>query len=307
VVRFSLTAALAAALALFAGCAPAPSAPSGKKTIVVTYSILGSLVKDLAGDQFDVVVSMPDGLDPHEWEPSAKDIATLNKASLIVQNGLNLEGGMEGVLAQAAAAGVPIFTAADHITVRRVKEGQGLPNGDADQAVGAEDPHLWLAPQGMKAVVTALAADLKNRFGTDLDARATDLGVRLDALDAEIRAQVAQVPPAKRLLVTGHESMGYFADAYGLTLVGAIVPSLTSQAEVSASDMAGLKKAIQGRPVAVLFTEKGTPPKVAEALAGELNLRVVEITTHALGSDGTYFTCLRDLAAAVLGPLSAGP
>lgn len=304
-VRFSL-AALMAALVLFAGCAPA-AAPSGKKTIVVTYSILGSLVKDLAGDQFDVVVSMPNGLDPHEWEPSAKDIATLNKAALIVRNGLNLEGGMEGVLTQAETSGVPMFTAADHITVRRVKEGQGLPNGDADQAVGAQDPHLWLDPRGMKAVVTALAADLKSRFGTDLDARAADLGARLDALDAEIRTQVARVPEARRLLVTGHESMGYFADAYGMTLVGAIVPSLTSQAEVSASDMANLKKAIQGRPVAVLFTEKGTPPKVADALGAELNLRVVEITTHALGSDGSYFTFLRDLAAGVLGPLSDSP
>jgi len=263
---------------------------------VVTYSLLGSLVRDLVDDRFNVVVSMPNGLDPHEWEPSAKDIEALNKAALIVRNGLNLEGGMEGVLAQAEKAGVPMFTASDHIVVRIVQKGQGIPNGDQDQEVGAQDPHLWLDPTRLKAVILALAADLKARFGTDLDARAADLVTRLGALDTEIRTLTTEVPAQKRLLVTGHESLGYLAEAYGFTLVGAIVPSLTDQAEVSASDMAHLKKAIQEREVSVIFTEKGTPPKVAEAMGAELGLRVIEINTHALGADGSYFSFLKALA-----------
>lgn len=297
--------ALALILALSA-CSPT-STPTGEKTIVVTYSVLGSLVKDLVGDQFAVVVPMPNGLDPHEWEPSAKDIETLNKASLIVANGLGLEGGMEGSLAQAAQGGVPVFTAADHITVRRVKEGQGLPTGDEDQAVGAEDPHLWLGPQGLKVVVLALASELKTRFGTDLATRATDLAQRLDALDAEVRSLVATVAVEDRLLVTGHESLGYLADAYGFTLIGAVVPSLSSRAEVSASDMADLKKQIQDRPVRVLFTELGTPPKVAQALGQEVGLKVVEITTHALLEDGSYFTFFRTLVESIVAPLKAPP
>lgn len=304
-VRF-LTAAGALALTIFLG-ACTPSAPaSDQKTIVVTYSLLGSLVRDLVGDQFPVTVSLPNGLDPHEWEPSAKDIEALNKASLIVVNGLGLEGGLDEALAQAASAGVPVFTAADHITVRHVKPGQGLPTGDEDQAVGAADPHLWLDPAGLKAVVTALAADLKSRFGTDLDGRAADLVQRLDALDAEIRTLVANVPAEQRLLVTGHESLGYLADAYGFTLLGAIVPSLSSRAEVSASDMAALKQVIGGRSVRVLFTELGTPPKVAEALAAEVGLRVVELTTHALQPDGSYFTFFRTLAGTIVSAMLEG-
>lgn len=293
-------------LGLTACSASAPKVP-GKRTIVVTYSVLGSLVQDLVGDQFDVAVPMPNGLDPHEWEPSAKDIETLNKASLVVANGLNLEGGMEGALTQAAATGVPVFTASDHILVRTVKEGQGLPTGDADQATGAQDPHLWLDPVRMGAVMKALAAELKSRFGTDLDARAADLVVRLGNLDSDLRAQVAAVPPDRRLLVTGHESLGYFAEAYGFTLVGAIIPSLSSRAEVSASDMASLKTALQGRKVAVIFTELGTPPKVAEALGTELNLGVVPITTHALAADGSYFTLLRNLVQEIVAPLGREP
>ena len=246
---------------LLAACSPSPSAP-GAPTLVVTYSVLGSLVQDLVGDRFRVVVPLPNGLDIHEWEPSAKDIERLNHAALIVRNGLNLEGGMERALAQSAASGVPVFTASEHFAARTVKAGQGLPSGDADQSVGALDPHVWLDPMRMKAVILALAVELKSRFGADLDTRAADLAARLDALDAEIRLAAGAVPAEKRLLVTGHESMGYFADAFGFTLIGAIVPSLTTQAEVSAQDMVALKKTLLGRRVSVIFTETGTPPKV---------------------------------------------
>lgn len=299
----------AAVLGMAVSCsAPAKVAESkvaeGKRTIVVTYSVLGSVVKDLVGDQFNVVVSMPNGLDVHEWEPSAKDIETLSKASLIVRNGLGLEGGMEKALAQAKDTGVPEFTASDFIAVRTVKAGQGLPTGDPDQAVGAQDPHLWLDPLRMKSIEEALTAELKTRFHVDFSARSAALGDRLVALDGAIKAKVAALPAEKRLLVTGHESLGYFAETYGFTLVGAIVPSLTDQAEVSAADMANLKKAVQSKKVSVIFTELGTPPKVAEALGKELHLRVVEITTHALLDDGSYFTFLTTLSDKVIDALA---
>ena len=83
---------------------------------MVTYSVLGAVVKDLAGDAVDVTVLMPNGADPHEWAPSAKDIETLLRADLIVENGLNLEGGMVNAFGQAQNAGVHRFVATDHIT-----------------------------------------------------------------------------------------------------------------------------------------------------------------------------------------------
>ena len=113
---------------LLAACSPAPAVePGGKPVIVVTYSVLGAVVKELVGDQASVVVPIPNGQDPHEWEPSAKDIELITKADLIVQNGLGLEGGMEKTLAYAAANGVKTFVAADHISVRKVGQGEGLP------------------------------------------------------------------------------------------------------------------------------------------------------------------------------------
>ncbi len=289
-------------LTLLAACGgPAQPAPDTetKKKIVVTYAILGSVVKDLVGDAAQVVVSMPNGQDPHEWEPSARDIEALMKADMIVQNGLGLEGGMEKTLAQARVSGVRLFTASEHIVIRTVGTGEGLPSGDADQAAGAKDPHLWLDPLAMRDVVLALAPQLKADLGIDVAARATDVAARLDALNTEIAAEVAQLPAARRRLVTGHESLGYFAQRYGFQLVGAIIPAISSQASVSASDLAKLKGLIAQNQVQAIFSELGTPPQVAQMIGQETGVRVVPLATHTLPDDGSYATFMRNLTSVI--------
>lgn len=287
-----------AALAAGASAGEAPAAP-GRRTVVVTTAVLGAVVKDLAGDAFRVEVAIPNGLDPHDWEPSARDVEALTHADLLVTNGLGLEAGMERALEQARRSGVRTFAAADHVAVRKVGKGEGIPSGDPDQAEGASDPHLWTDPVAMISVARALAAELRADFGVDLSPRLADLERRLGALDAEIRAAVARIPPARRKLVTGHESMGYFARRYGLQLVGAVVPSLSSQAESSAASLGALQALIAANHVPVLFTEVGTPARVVDALAREARVRCVPLTTHAVPADGSYFTFLRNLAATI--------
>ena len=276
------------------------SVDRSKKTVVVTYSILGSVVKELAGDSANVVVMMPNGADPHEWEPSAKDIEILNRADLIVQNGIELEGGMQKTLEEARGSGVKFFTASEHITIRRVGAGEGIPSGDPDQAIGAEDPHLWTDPLIMKDVVAALASQLKSDLAIDVDSRSRDLQTRLVSLNDEISAMASTLPQENRKLVTGHESMGYFAQRYGFKLVGAIIPSITTEAEVSASDLVALKKLIEENNVKAIFTELGTSPAVANAIGKETGVKVVELTTHSLPADGSYFTFERNLAKVIV-------
>src|SRR5512136_1449443 len=87
-----------------------PSATGTKKTIVVTYSVLGSVVKELVGDKAEVIISMPNGMDPHDWEPSAKDVENINKADLVIDNGLGLEGGLQKTFENAKDKGVVFFT-----------------------------------------------------------------------------------------------------------------------------------------------------------------------------------------------------
>jgi zinc/manganese transport system substrate-binding protein len=284
-----------------AACQPSPaSTANGKRTIVVTYSVLGAVVSDLVGDAFNVVVPMPNGQDPHEWSPSARDIETLMHADLIVQNGLNLEGGMLKSLGQAQASGVSMFTASDHITIRHVGPGEGVPSGDPDQVLGAADPHLWTDPINMKQIEMALAAQIQTEFGIDLSARAADLGNRLDSLNASTAANVAMIPAANRKLVTGHESMGYYAQRYGFQLIGAIIPSITTTAQVSASDLAALKTLIEQNHVTTVFTELGTNASVATAIGQETGAKVVQLNTHALPADGTYFTFLTNLTDTIV-------
>jgi zinc/manganese transport system substrate-binding protein len=277
----------------------APGKSAHKKTIVATYSVLGSIVKDLVGNACRVRVMIPNGLDPHEWEPSAKDVAAMMKADMIVQNGLDLEGGMQNSLAQAKNGGVKFFTAADHIKVRKVGPGEGLPTGDPDQALGAADPHLWMDPVDMKLVVAALADQIRAELGVDLSVRAANLEKRLDQLNKDIEMSCAGIPFSHRKLVTGHESMGYFAQRYGFKLVGALIPSLSTQAEVSAADLARLKKQIRDNHVKAIFTELGTPSAVVHAISEETGVNVVALTTHSLPADGSYFTFLHDVARTI--------
>jgi zinc/manganese transport system substrate-binding protein len=272
---------------------------AAKKTIVVTYSALASVVKELAGDYFEVVSAVPNGLDPHEWEPSAKDMEVMTKAVLIVQNGLGLEGGMEKALSAAKDARVKFFTASDHITVRKVGSGEGIPSGDPDQAEGADDPHLWMDPVSVKSVILALGEYMKKEFSLDLSRQSASISEKLDALDAAIRKKVADIPKENRKLVTGHESLGYFARRYGFKLVGAIIPSLTSQAEESASGMAAIKKLVGENKVKVIFTELGTPPKVAQSLAKDAGVRCVDLATHSLPPDLSYFTFMTNLTKTI--------
>ena len=285
----------------FMGCKEKQSdnIPPQKPTIVVTYSVLGSVVKELVGDQFDVQVIIPNGLDVHEWEPSAKDVENILHASFIVENGLNLESGLSKTLAQASTSGVKIFTASKYIQVRHVGEGEGIPSDDPDQQIGAEDPHLWLDPLAIKTIAEELAKVISKEFRVDLSARSAAISQKLTVLDSSIRGQVAGLPVENRKLVTGHESLGYFAEAYHFKLVGAIIPSITTQAEVSASELAALKLLIAANKVKVVFTEIGTPAKVAEALAKEANVKAVAIHTHLLPEDGSYFTMMNNLSTTI--------
>jgi zinc/manganese transport system substrate-binding protein len=282
-----------------------------KKSIVVTYSVLGSVVSELDGDAADVTVSIPNGLDLHGWEPSAKDIEAINNADLVIVNGLDLEEGMENALEQAEASGVKIFTASDYIAIRYVAEGELAEEEHEHETeeeeeehhhheAGSADPHLWTDPLNMKAVVAALADYLKTNLDMDVDAQSADLQQRLDDLNTQIEAEVAELPLDSRKLVTGHASMGYFAQRYGFTVIGAIIPSLSAQASVSAGELADLKQVILENNVKAIFAEVGTSPDVADAIATETGAKVVELAVHMLPSDGSYFTFETELAKVIV-------
>lgn len=276
-------------------------ASADRPTVVVTYSVLGAVVRDVVGDAAEVVVLMPEGTDPHSWSPSAKDIERINDASLVVANGLDLEEGLDDALDEAEQAGVPVFRAADHVEVRTL----GDQHGEDEEAHGHEggDPHLWLSARNMALVAAALTAELAE-LGVDVEASGAATVADLEALDADVAALVARIPEDRRKLVTGHESFGYFADDYQFELVGAVIPATTSQAEVSARQIVELKETIEAEDVPAIFVEIGTPTDVVKAIADETGVEVVELASHNLPADGTYRTYLLDIAEKIVDALA---
>ncbi len=272
--------------------------------IAVTTPILGAVVQAAVGDRASVEVVMPNGADPHEWQPSAQDVARIQGADLIVQNGLGLEAGLAKAIEQAKADGVPVFTATDHIDVRTVKAGEGADPSDEDQAPGAKDPHFWTDPTQVRAVVQALPAAVSSATGADIAQSAAAYEKELSGVDARAAALLGAVPPAARGIVTGHESLGYLARRYEYRLVGAIMPSLSSQGQLSAAHLADLEAAMKAAGVRVVFTEKGTSPQVAAAIADATGATVVELATEALPADGSYVTYMDDIARRIASALA---
>jgi zinc/manganese transport system substrate-binding protein len=273
------------------------------KTIVVTYSIMGSLIRELIGDKASVIISIPNGLDLHEWEPSAKDIEAINKADLVIQNGVGLEHGLEKSLDLAKYNGVPLFTASDYITLRQIEPDEISNRESHEPKAGVADPHFWMDPLAMKQFLKPLAEELDTKLGLDVAQKAIDLEQKLDQLNSEISISTESIKPLDRNLVTGHRSMGYFAQRYGFTIIGVIIPSLSSQSGVSAGDLATLKTSIEATKVKAIFTEVGTSTAVAKAIGAETGVKVIELTTHYVPSDNSYFTFMRNLSDTIVSAL----
>ena len=252
-------------------------AGSERPTVVVTYSVLGSIVEQLVGDAATVTVLIPDGQDPHEFEPSAKDIESLNNANIVVSNGLDFEEGLEETLENAKTAGVNVFMAGDHITVRELN--------DEGHDHGSFDPHLWLSPAAMLEMLPELSETIGVAIGVDLSVQLETLVAELTALDTEIQEIISGI---KCELVSGHDEMGYFADRYGCEVIGAVIPSLSTTSETSAGELADLKAEVEAHGVPAIFTGLGTSPDVAEQLAAELGVKAVTLSTHFLDGAADY-------------------
>jgi len=278
-------------------------------SVVVTTEVLGSVVDQLAGDLADVTVLMSGGVDPHSWQPSARDSQGIFEADLIVANGLDLEEGLASVLEQAEADGVPVFRAADHVQLRASAGAEPDPQSAAENedeaghehAVG--DPHFWLDPLAMRDVVVALAPILVEA-GVELGDRGETFAVALEALDTELAATLAAVPAELRRLVTGHGALGYFADRYGFEIVGTVVPGLSSADEPSAREIAALIEDINASGATAVFTDVGTPQPVARAVADETGARIVELQVAQLPAGGSYQDLLRELSRQVVAALT---
>ena len=249
--------------------------------VVVTYSVIGDVVAQLVGDKAVVNVLIPDGQDPHEFQPSAKDIEALNNAAIVISNGLDFEEGLEDVLENVVESGNKVFMVGEHITVLKTKEAD-----DHEHDHGGVDPHLWLSPGTMLEMLPALTSALSDALGIDLANSSVALTTNLEELDKEIQQTISGLQDCN--LVSGHDEMGYFAARYGCQIIGAIIPSFTTTSEATAGELAELKSLIKQYKVAAIFTGLGTNPAVADQLAKELGIKAVTLSTHYLDGANNY-------------------
>jgi zinc/manganese transport system substrate-binding protein len=271
-------AALAAATA--AGCGIGGPVGAGKgPSVVVTTTILGDVTRHLVGDDAEVTVLMPPNADPHDFQASARQAAEMREARALVVNGGGFEAGLDDTIAGAHDDGVATFTALDHVSTRR----QG----------GHVDPHFFTDPARMATAAEALAGFLADEVpGLDTAAfrrRAAAYVADLRALDRSTEQTLAAVPADRRKLVTNHDVFGYFASHYGFEVLGAVIPSATTQAQPSAGDLAGLAHTVRRAGVPAVFADTSSPERLADALAQEVGdeVKVVDLYSESLGPPGS--------------------
>lgn len=281
------------------GAVPRVGAEIG--TVLAVESFLADIAQNVAGDRLQIEALLASGVDPHSFQPSPADARRVASAQALIVNGAGFEAFL-GDLVKAAGSEVLVIEASAGLEPRL---------SQAEGGSGEVDPHFWLDPVMVKTYVQNIrdglsAADPAGaaEYGRNADA----YRAQLDQLDAWIASQVARIPAERRLLVTNHESLGYFAERYGFTLVGTLLHGVSSGASPSAQDLAKLEDDIRRLGVSAVILEMGSDPKLAQQVARDTGVPVVtEIYTHSLGAaDGpaaTYLDMMRHNATVIVDAL----
>src|SRR5215216_794371 len=242
------------------------SCGSPRPDILTTTTILADVALNVAGDELVTQSLLPYGADPHSYQPVPQDTKKVNEAKVLIVNGAGYERSLETLLANAG----------DKQEVIEVSTSLRLltdPNNDQEV-----DPHLWLDPNNVIVYVENIREGLThfNPDGADVyQANARAYIAQLQELDAWINGQVAQIPPQRRVLVTNHDSLEYFAQRYGFKVVGAVVPGFSSEAAPSAQEMAALIDRVKLFEAPAIFLDATDNPSLAQQIATETGAKVV--------------------------------
>lgn len=306
--------ALLAALVLPAGVrAQTPAA--APLQVVATFSVLGDLTQAVGGDAIQLTTLIGPGVDAHTYDPSPADLAMLEQADVIVENGLGFETWLDNFLDSTNFQGERII-ASNGITLRHVDESEHdaeeTPEESHDH--GGDDPHVWHSAPNAIVMVENIRDGLQAADpdrATAYDANAAAKIADLQDLDAWVREQVATLPEERRKLVTSHDTFGYFADTYGFQIIGTALGSLSTEAgDPSARQIAELIAQIQEAGVPAIFAENVANPDLMEAIAAEAGVVLAPpLYSDALGTPGTpgdtYDGMMRSNVETIVQALSA--
>ena len=281
--RLAVFVGLISGVVAMTGCGPGTPAPSdGRLRVVATTTQVGEAAREVGGDDIALTVLLKPGAEAHEFEITPTAAAAIERSDLILESGAGLEVWLEATLTTIGGAD----------RLRDMSTGIALRAPDDPAQSEEVDPHWWLtAPNAIqlvehvRAALSAARPDLSDAFA----ARATAYVARLQAADVEIRRLMAEIPPARRGIVTNHDALGYFMAEYGLRFVGSVFPSLDVSSEPNPAQLATLADTIRGEGVTAIFSESAVNPKLAKAIADETGAKVVSdpLYTDSLGPPGS--------------------
>jgi zinc/manganese transport system substrate-binding protein/manganese/iron transport system substrate-binding protein len=297
--RVALLAACLVAL-LVTGCSASAGGGDGEAglRVVATTTQVADLAANVGGDQVRVTSLLKPGIDAHDYEPSPADIDALAHADLVLENGVGLEEWLGDIIESSGFDG-PVVDASQGVRLRQVG--------------GEPDPHIWQDPGNAQVMAANIERGLAAADPAGTAAFEANLAAytrELRALDAEVERQVGSL--ANRRVVTNHDAFGYYLDRYGLELVGSVIPSFDSSAELSGRDIRDLVAKIRATGAKAVFSETTLPPRAAETIGRDAGVKVV-VGSDALygdalgppGSDGdTYLEMIRHNTATIVSALS---
>ena len=290
--RRALT-SLIPAFALGAALLAALPAAAGPLKVVATFSILGDFVKNVGGSRVETTTLVGPNGDAHVISPTPADAGRIADAKLVVFNGLRFDGWITRLI-KSSGTKAAVVEAAKGVQAFKGEPGQGHGRGRDDL-----DPHAWQSVANAKVYVTNIrdglvAADPAGKEAYEANTAA--YLARLDALDAEVKAALARIPPERRRIITSHDSFGYFARAYGLTFIAP--QGVSPDAEASAGDVARIIQQIRREKIGALFLENITDARLIERIAKETGARLgdrlySDALSPADGPAATYIDMMR--------------
>jgi ABC-type Zn uptake system ZnuABC Zn-binding protein ZnuA len=289
-----------------AACQPAgqvdrPGGANAALKVVAAETFLADIAQNVAGNRVKIDTLIPIGIDPHGFEPTPTDVAKIADSTVLIVNGAGLEEFLTELLQNAGGQRAVIEAAAGLIS-RQPRAGE---TSDPDHA---GDPHFWLDPHNAIKYVENIRDGLSTAdpAGAAIyQANAEAYIAKLQTLDRWIADRIKEVPEARRLLVTNHESLGYFADRYGFKIVGTLLPSVSTGSSPSAQQLALLIDQIRAAGVKAIFLETGANPQLAEQVAKETGSQVVtnlysHSITGASGPASTYIDMMKSNTDAIV-------
>ena len=237
-----------------------------KPKVVTTFSIVGDLARNVGGDRADVTSLVGPGGDVHVYEPTTADAGTVRNASLVIVNGLGLEGWLPR-LVESSGSKATIVVATHGIVPRKVAPGEILSH---DLGAGSVDPHAWQSVANAEIYVANIrdamvAADPINAAAYKANALA--YLAKLEALDQEVRKAVAAIPIERRKVISTHDAFGYFASAYGIEFVAP--QGVSTDTEPNARDIATAIVQIKKEKIPAVFLENVSDPRLMRQIASE--------------------------------------